>query len=81
MKRKPMPPRNHVVVAMLKRKAGGGAHGKTVKAQRRLDKIELQGCVTQRQSSRLLTDKARFRNSPHPPSTKTHSKECFSVED
>ncbi len=45
MKRKPMPPRNHVVVALMKRNAGNGVHGKTFKAQRRLDKVTmLWGC-------------------------------------
>ncbi len=40
MKRK-ISPRNHVVIAMLKRKSGAGTHGKTTKAKRRKNKMEL----------------------------------------
>lgn len=46
MKRKPkslpaVAPRNQVVIALSKRQAGGGVHGKTAKAQRRLDKMDM----------------------------------------
>ena len=37
-----MKPRNHVVLAMLKSKKTGGAHGKTKKAVRRSEKMQLQ---------------------------------------
>lgn len=53
--RKPLPPRNHVVVALIKRNAGNGVHGKTFKAQRRQDKIEINGMVAKRPGTRLLT--------------------------
>ena len=47
IKRKPMPPRNHVVVAMLKRSAGDGVHKKTEKALRRVNKIDLHARIAQ----------------------------------
>lgn len=47
MKRKISPPRNHVAVALLKRKSGDGAHGKTGKAQRRGERVDLQRRVIQ----------------------------------
>src|ERR1019366_9452100 len=62
MKRKSMAPRNPFVAAAKFRKAG--AHGKTGKASRRADKMELRD-VAQRQSIRLLTDRREF-NSLHP---------------
>ena len=37
-----MKPRNHVVLAMLKSKKPAGAHGKTKKAERRGEKVQLQ---------------------------------------
>ena len=37
-----MKPRNHVVLALLKSKRKQGAHGKTNKAMRRKEKIELK---------------------------------------
>ena len=35
-------PRNHVVLALLKSKRKSGAHGKTKKAVRRGEKVQLQ---------------------------------------
>lgn len=37
-----MKPRNHVVLAMLKNKKPAGPHGKTKKAVRRSEKMQLQ---------------------------------------
>ena len=37
-----MKPRNHVVLALLKSKRKSGAHGKTKKAVRRSEKMQLQ---------------------------------------
>ena len=37
-----MKPRNYVVLAMLKSKRKSGAHGKTKKAERRAEKVQLQ---------------------------------------
>ena len=37
-----MKPRNHVVLATLKSKKPAGAHGKTKKAVRRAEKVQLQ---------------------------------------
>lgn len=78
MKRKTVPPRNHVTVAMLKRK-GGGAHGESVKAQRRaqrrLDKIEVSW-----ENTRLLIWGSRVRTSPRRPAIQAHSGECVSIE-
>ena len=37
-----MKPRNHVVLALLKSKRKSGAHGKTKKAERRAEKVQLQ---------------------------------------
>ena len=37
-----MKPRNHVVLALLKSKRKSGAHGKTKKAERRSEKVQLQ---------------------------------------
>lgn len=34
-------PRNHVVLALLKSQRKSGAHGKSEKAQRRQDKVDL----------------------------------------
>lgn len=73
MKRKTMPPRNHVLVAMLKRKAGDGVHEKTAKAQRRQGKVELKRvCNSVGQSIGLLIRESSVRSRPHPPSIKAH---------
>ena len=37
-----MKPRNYVVLALLKNKKPAGAHGKTRKAERRAEKVQLQ---------------------------------------
>jgi hypothetical protein len=37
-----MKPRNHVVLALLKSKRKSGAHGKSNKAMRRNDKVQLR---------------------------------------
>ena len=37
-----MKPRNYVVLAMLRSKKRAGAHGKTKKAVRRAEKVQLQ---------------------------------------
>ena len=74
MKRKIMPPRNYVTVAMLKRKTGGGAHGKTAKAQRQQVKVELKlVCNSVGQNTGLLIREPSVRIRPHLPSTKGHS--------
>lgn len=36
-----MKPRNHVVLALLKCKRKSGAHGKSFKAMRRMEKVKL----------------------------------------
>lgn len=36
-----MKPRNHVVLALIKRHPNTGAHGKSRKAQRRADKVRI----------------------------------------
>lgn len=54
MKRKTMPPRNHVLVAMLKRKSGGGAHEKAMKAQRNQEKSKLKRRVIQMEEYRTF---------------------------
>ena len=42
-----MKPRNHVVLALLKCKRKQGAHGKSFKAMRRLEKIKHRGSIAQ----------------------------------
>ena len=37
-----MKPRNYVVLALLRSKKKSGAHGKTKKAERRAEKVQLQ---------------------------------------
>jgi len=37
-----MKPRNHVVLALLKSKRKHGAHGKSFKAMRRSEKVDMQ---------------------------------------
>lgn len=40
--KKLMTPRNHVVLAAIKRSGGAGSHGKSTKASRRANKIALR---------------------------------------
>lgn len=82
MKRKSMPPRNHVVVALIKRR-GDGVHGKTFKAQRRQDKIEINGMVAKRPGTRLLTGYTASSILPRPtnfPAIQATSKEDVSID-
>lgn len=71
MKRKPkLAPRNPFVVASLFKKAG--AHDKPHKAQRRADKVALEG-VAHGQSNRLLPGRREFEPlRPHHLRHQTH---------
>lgn len=80
MKRKTMPPRNHVTVAMLKRKSGGGAHGKSVKAQRRLGKIEVQRRVIQLGEYQTFNLGVASSSLAPPTSNQSAFDECVLIE-
>lgn len=80
MKRKSKPPRNHVVVAMLKRKTGGGAHEKTVKAQRRQDKMALRRRVIQMEEYRTFNPGVASSNLAAPTINQSAFAKCISIE-
>ena len=80
MKRKTMPPRNHVAVALMKRKSGGGAHGKTVKAQRRKESVDLQRRVIQLEEYRTFNPGVASSSLAPPTSNQSAFQECVSIE-
>ncbi len=61
------PPRNHVVLALSTRSGGSGPHGKTAKAQRQSNRVELSLRVyAQFEEERPLRKLKRFHRDPFP---------------
>lgn len=79
MKRKTMPPRNHVAVALMKRKSGSGVHDKTEKAQRRKEEVDLQRRVIQLEEYQTF-NLGVASSSLAPPTTNSNAfRECLSI--
>lgn len=75
MKRKMLAPRNPFVAVAKMKKAG--AHGKSIKARRRAEKMELRGCSSRVEHPAFNRTESVQSAPPLPAPSKTHSKSAL----